>query len=480
MSQGVVLIVEDEAALAEAIKETLALANLPSVIANHAEEALEKIKRHNILIVISDINMPGISGHELLKQIKRYQSDIPVLLMTAFSNIESAVQAMRDGAADYIAKPFEPEYLVECVQNFINKKIYDEKNPIAEDLNTKKLFSLAKKVAATDASVLITGESGTGKEVLSRFIHHHSSRYKNSFIAINCAAIPENMLEAVLFGYEKGAFTGAYQACPGKFEQANGGTLLLDEISEMDLNLQAKLLRVLQEKEVERLGGRKLIQLDVRIIATSNRKIQDYIKDGRFREDLYYRINVFPLQWQPLRSRINDIVPLAKRLVYQYANKEKVPELTQAAEEKLTEYFWPGNIRELDNVMQRAIILHVGDKIEIDDIQLDSDWQSDEYDESQINNINNNFKNKGEENIDDINGNDSNNENGNGKSDNLSYEMKCHEFDIILKSLEKHKGVRKKVSEELDISSRTLRYKLAKMREAGITIPGVQIEKAEE
>ncbi len=179
-------------------------------------------------------------------------------------------------------------------------------------------------MAATDASVLITGESGTGKEVLSRFIHHHSSRYKNSFIAINCAAIPENMLEAVLFGYEKGAFTGAYQACPGKFEQANGGTLLLDEISEMDLNLQAKLLRVLQEKEVERLGGRKLIQLDVRIIATSNRKIQDYIKDGRFREDLYYRINVFPLQWQPLRSRINDIVPLAKRLVYQYANKEKV------------------------------------------------------------------------------------------------------------------------------------------------------------
>nr|WP_317135123.1 sigma-54 dependent transcriptional regulator [Piscirickettsia litoralis] len=324
---------------------------------------------------------------------------------------------------------------------------------------------MLKNVAATDASVMVTGESGTGKEVLARFIHHHSSRNKNSFVAINCAAIPENMLEAVLFGYEKGAFTGAYQACPGKFEQANGGTLLLDEISEMDLNLQAKLLRVLQEREVERLGGRKLIQLDVRIVATSNRKIQEYIKDGRFREDLYYRLNVFPLQWHPLRSRINDIVPLANRLINQHIHKEEVPILTKQAEKKLIEYSWPGNIRELDNVIQRAIILHVGDKIEVDDIQLDSDWHGSESEEHQESRsvvkkpIENNDEDK--------------------KLDNLSHEMKNHEFDIILKSLEKHNGVRKKVSEDLDISSRTLRYKLAKMREAGIAIPGGQAEKAE-
>lgn len=253
----------------------------------------------------------------------------------------------------------------------------DTNDAVVADPKSQALIALADKVAKTDANVMILGPSGSGKEVMARHIHRNSNRAEGPFVAINCAAIPENMLEATLFGYEKGAFTGAVQACPGKFEQAQGGTILLDEISEMDLSLQAKLLRVLQEREVERLGSRKSIKLDVRVLATSNRDLRQYVEEGNFREDLYYRLNVFPIAWLPLCERPGDIVPLAQHLLQRHCCKlgQAVPQLTETAAEKLLQYRWPGNVRELDNVMQRALILCQQQIIDAGDILLEGvDW----------------------------------------------------------------------------------------------------------
>ncbi len=239
--------------------------------------------------------------------------------MTAYGTVEKAVKAIHDGAVDYLVKPFEAEVLINKVAgNILPANDEPILGPIVEDRRSRAVLELARRVAQTEATVMLNGESGTGKEVFARYIHQHSLRRQGPFIAINCAAIPENMLEAVLFGYEKGAFTGAYQSAPGKFEQAQAGTLLLDEISEMSLPLQAKLLRVLQEKELERLGGRKLIELDVRVLATTNRNLREEVAAGRFREDLFYRLNVFPITLPPLRERRHDILPLANYLLLQH------------------------------------------------------------------------------------------------------------------------------------------------------------------
>jgi two-component system response regulator FlrC len=291
---------------------------------------------------------------------------------------------------------------------------------------------------------MVLGPSGSGKEVLAQYVHYNSNRSDKPFVAINCAAIPENMLEATLFGYEKGSFTGAIQACPGKFEQAQGGTILLDEITEMDLGLQAKILRVLQEREVERLGGRKTIKLDVRIIATSNRDLKSAVSDGIFREDLYYRLNVFPLTWLPLKKRRDDIVPLAKHLIEQasLANSIAIPELTASARNKITSYDWPGNVRELDNVIQRAIILHSDHIIDAGDLLIEN-FDSEIITEMPIDN----------------------------NEDKLGNELKLQEHQIILDTLNTCRGSRKDVAEKLGISPRTLRYKIAKMRDSGIQIP---------
>jgi two-component system response regulator FlrC len=292
---------------------------------------------------------------------------------------------------------------------------------------------------------MVLGPSGSGKEVLAQFVHNNSPRAKHPFVAINCAAIPENMLEATLFGYEKGAFTGAIQACPGKFEQAQGGTILLDEITEMDLSLQAKILRVLQEREVERLGGRKTIHLDVRVIATSNRNLNEAVNKGDFREDLYYRLNVFPLTWLPLAQRVDDILPLAKHLVACYCQKSGEPtaEFTPAARSKLNAYHWPGNVRELDNVIQRALILHSNQIIDASDMMIEN------FDTASVNEI--------EEQV--------------VTDDKLGSELKIQEHQIILDTLQACHGSRKDVAERLGISPRTLRYKIARMRDCGIQIP---------
>jgi len=449
-----VLIVEDDADLREAIADTLELADIRYLLAGSGEEALECLQRQRADMVVSDVNMPGMDGHALLRELKQRYPAVPVALITAYGQVSKAVEAIRNGAVDYLMKPFEPAQLVDLIRTHAEGQLtHTAEAPVAESPGSRQLLQLAQRVAVTDSTVLITGESGTGKEVLARYIHNHSPRKGQAFIAINCAAIPESMLEATLFGHEKGAFTGAVSSQPGKFEQANGGTLLLDEISEMDLGLQAKLLRVLQEQEVERIGGRKVIPLDVRILATSNRKLEEVVAQGRFREDLYYRLNVFPLQWQPLRERQDDIEPLATRLLLHHCNKMgRAPaRLASAAAVQLTRYPWPGNVRELDNVMQRALILQTGNLIHAEDLHLSS--QAIPLQEEAVSAVSSEpVEESG--NADGLLGND----------------LKQHEYQLIVEALKATSGSRKDAADKLGISPRTLRYKLARMREEGIDL----------
>lgn len=455
-----VLIVEDDADLREAITDTLALADIHYLEAGSGEEALALLQQNRVDMVISDVNMPGMDGHQLLACLKQQSPSLPVALITAYGQVARAVDAIRNGAVDYLMKPFEPEQLIDLIRTHAQGlPVAQPDEPVAEAPGSRQLLQLAQRVAATDSTVLITGESGTGKEVLARYIHNHSPRAGKPFIAINCAAIPESMLEATLFGHEKGAFTGAISSQPGKFEQANGGTLLLDEISEMDLGLQAKLLRVLQEQEVERIGGRKVIPLDVRLLATSNRQLEQAVAEGQFREDLYYRLNVFPLQWQPLRERPEDIFPLAERLLHQHCRKmgRQPVTLDAGAVNSLCQHTWPGNVRELDNVIQRALILQPGSRITAADLHLGgsaiplaSAGVSPPLPESPSN---------------------SGNRAGTDSEEGLlGKDLKQHEYQLIVEALRATSGSRKLAAEKLGISPRTLRYKLARMREEGIDL----------
>ena len=445
MSSSKIMVVEDDDGLREALVDTLLLAGYQCVPVESGEDALIKLKSQTVDLVVSDVQMGGMSGLSLLKSIRHNYPKLPVLIMTAYGTIDDAVQAMRDGACNYMAKPFAPEVLLNMVNQYVPLELQDGCEPVVADNASIELLKLAKKVANTEASVMVLGPSGSGKEVLAQYIHKYSQRSEAPFVAINCAAIPENMLEATLFGYEKGAFTGAIQACPGKFEQAQGGTILLDEITEMDLGLQAKILRVLQEREVERLGGRKTIKLDVRVIATSNRDLKDAVSEGEFREDLYYRLNVFPLTWLPLNQRRDDILPLAQHLIARICQKDGniIPELTTAARSKLFAYDWPGNVRELDNVVQRALILQSDRCIDAGDLLIE------------------NFEPPQAQNTVELA----------VKDDKLGSELKLQEHQIILDTLHACRGSRKDVAERLGISPRTLRYKIARMRDSGIQIP---------
>lgn len=458
MSKSRILLVEDDRALREALADTLALGGYDYLEAADGEAALTLLQRESVAMVVSDVNMPGMDGHALLRTLRERFPQLPVLLMTAYGTVQNAVVAMRDGAVDYLVKPFEPQALLDLVaQHALGRLRAGTDGPVAVDPASQQLLYLAQRVAASDSTVLISGESGTGKEVLARYIHQHSPRADHPFIAINCAAIPENMLEATLFGHEKGAFTGAVAAQPGKFEQANGGTLLLDEISEMPLALQAKLLRVLQEREVERVGGRRLIELDIRILATTNRDMQAEVAAGRFREDLYYRLGVFPLQWTPLRERPGDILPIAERLLARHAGKmnQGPVRLAEDACQALRQHNWPGNVRELDNAIQRALILQQGGVIRAADLCLGPMP-------------------------------------GLGLTANsismaapvqpavnmpppvstgaLGQDVKQREFQLIIDVLRAERGRRKEAAERLGISPRTLRYKLAQMRDAGVDV----------
>ncbi|MBB1293585.1 MULTISPECIES: sigma-54 dependent transcriptional regulator [Pseudoalteromonas] len=487
-----ILVVEDDAGLREALIDTLEMSGIDCVAADSAEQAMVLLKKDSFSLVVSDVQMGAMSGLDLLRSINLNYPDLPVLMMTAYATIDDAVEAMRLGAIDYMAKPFAPEVLLNMVSRYLPEPEKETDGPIVADPSSIQLLELASRVAKSDASVMVLGPSGSGKEVLARFIHDKSDRAEQPFVAINCAAIPENMLEATLFGYEKGAFTGAIQACPGKFEQAQGGTILLDEITEMDLGLQAKLLRVLQEREVERLGGRKTIKLDVRILATSNRDLKEAVAKHQFREDLYYRLNVFPLMWRPLCQRPGDIVVLAKHLIERHLNKSKEPiaVLSEPAEKKLLAHTWPGNVRELDNVIQRALILRHGDMIDESAIFIENLTQTpltaalsaslvpaNSAPESTTSAVTSSPTNDAYYDLQapaikaTAQRNQLREELPSLDSGSYKDELKDKEHRIILETLNRCQGKRKDVAETLGISPRTLRYKLAQMRDLGITLP---------
>ncbi|MGS0544787.1 sigma-54-dependent Fis family transcriptional regulator [Pseudomonas sp. Y5-11] len=454
-----VLLVEDDRSLREALADTLLLAGHDYHAVGSAEEALQAVEREAFSLVVSDVNMPGMDGHQLLGLLRARQPQLPVLLMTAHGAVERAVDAMRQGAADYLVKPFEPKALLDLVSRHALGcvSVADSDGPVAVEPASAQLLELAARVARSDSTVLISGESGTGKEVLARYIHQQSHRASLPFIAINCAAIPDNMLEATLFGHEKGSFTGAIAAQPGKFEQADGGTLLLDEISEMPLGLQAKLLRVLQEREVERVGARKPIALDIRVVATTNRDLAGEVAAGRFREDLFYRLSVFPLAWRPLRERTADILPLAERLLNKHVNKMKhaPAKLSPEAQVCLTGYPWPGNVRELDNAIQRALILQQGGLIQPQDFCLTGavtfgTAPSVVPVQPLVREIEVEAESAGA----------------------LGDDLRRREFQMIIDTLRTERGRRKEAAEKLGISPRTLRYKLAQMRDAGMDVEG--------
>ncbi|PWB33575.1 sigma-54-dependent Fis family transcriptional regulator [Pseudomonas sp. SDI] len=454
MSAVKVLLVEDDRVLRQALGDTLEIGGFAYTAVGSAEEALRSVADEAFNLVVSDVNMPGMDGHQLLAELRACQPQLPVLLMTAHAAVERAVDAMRQGAADYLVKPFEPRALLELVARHAlgASSGADADGPVAREPASAQLLELAARVARSDSTVLISGESGTGKEVLARFIHQQSPRASQPFVAINCAAIPDNMLEATLFGHEKGSFTGAIAAQAGKFEQADGGTLLLDEISEMPLGLQAKLLRVLQEREVERVGGRKPIALDIRVVATTNRDLAGEVAAGRFREDLFYRLSVFPLAWRPLRERSADILPLAERLLARHVNKMKHAPVRLSAQAAacLQGYPWPGNVRELDNAIQRALILQQGGVIEAADFCLAGVLPV------LAPTLNLAVAPVASAEPADAGG--------------LGDDLRRHEFQMIIDTLRAERGRRKEAAERLGISPRTLRYKLAQMRDAGMDV----------
>ncbi|MBB6341055.1 two-component system response regulator FlrC [Pseudomonas fluvialis] len=464
-----ILLVEDDRALREALADTLSLGGHDYRAVDCAESALVALGEESFSLLISDVNMPGMDGHELLALARQRYPMLPVLLMTAYGAVERAVQAMRLGAADYLVKPFEPKVLLELVNRHALGQLGSSasEGPVALEPASRQLLDLAARVARSESTVLISGESGTGKEVLARYIHQQSPRANKPFIAINCAAIPDNMLEATLFGHEKGAFTGAIASAPGKFELADGGTILLDEISEMPLGLQAKLLRVLQEREVERVGARKPISLDIRVLATTNRDLAGEVAAGRFREDLYYRLSVFPLAWRPLRERPADILPLAQRLLGKHVKKmNHAPvNLSPAAQQALVQHAWPGNVRELDNALQRALILQQGGLIQPEDLCLHAPIGLNQavpvpppvlqVVSSPVVPVSHEVALP-----------------ASADAGGLGEDLRRREFQLIIDTLRAERGRRKEAAERLGISPRTLRYKLAQMRDAGLDVEG--------
>jgi len=391
--QKKILIVDDEARMLRVLELQLQGAGYAAAKAEAAEQALEMLDPRGdgepgYALVLTDLRLPGKDGLAFLREVRRRFPALPVIVMTAFGTIETAVEAMKAGAADYVLKPFSLDDLMLTLERVLemqalrleNRKLKDEldrrhgfEQIIGRGESMRDVFDAARRVAPTRATVLLGGESGTGKGMLARAIHHHSERRDAPFIKINCSAIPENLMEAELFGYEKGAFTGAAQSHPGKFEQADGGTVFLDEIGDVPPPVQVKLLRVLQEREFERLGGTKTIHVDVRIIAATNQDLRAALEQGTFREDLYYRLNVVPINLPPLRDRKEDIPYLVDHFLEKLAQDtgREAIKMSPEAMEKLTAYHWPGNVRELENIIERTLVLARGDTIRPEDIRLD-------------------------------------------------------------------------------------------------------------
>src|SRR5579863_2585598 len=382
-----VLVVEDEDHLRRILELQLLDSGFDVEKASTAEEALPLIDRADL--ILTDFKLPGMTGFEMLQIIRRLNSQVPVVIMTAYGTVENAVEAMKAGASDFLLKPFGLDQLIAVVSKALEiRNLREENRQLKEELGRKyrwdnivgrspgmqQIFATVMRVAPSRATVLLAGESGVGKDLIARAIHFHSPRKDRPFVKINCTALPENLMESELFGYEKGAFTGANISKPGKFELADTGTVLLDEIGDVPGSIQVKLLRILQEREFERLGSNKTLHTDVRVIAATNQDLRAALEQGTFREDLYYRLNVVPISIPPLRARREDIAFLAEHFVKALAadNASPVRSITEAALKKLTEYHWPGNVRELQNVIERSLVLCAGTTLDAGDIKLET------------------------------------------------------------------------------------------------------------
>ena len=382
-----ILIVDDEKNYTLILSAILEEEGFETLTANSGDEALKILKNSDVDLVLADMKMPLMDGIELLKNVKEKDPDLPVIMMTAYGTVEKAVEAMQKGAYNYILKPFDNESLIVYVKKAVemyavvkeNRQLktsmssrYSFGNIIGKSKPMQDVFEIITKIAPTSATVLIEGENGTGKELAAKSIHFNSPRRDKPFVAVNCSALSENLLESELFGHEKGAFTGAVSMKKGRFEMADKGTLFLDEIGELSPSLQIKLLRILQEKTFERVGSTKTISIDIRIIAATNKILKDEVKKGNFREDLFYRLNVLYVVLPPLRERAEDIRLLTNHFMEKYADERKtgvpIKGMDQKAERLFYEYKWPGNVRELENVIERTIILCPGEIITVDDL----------------------------------------------------------------------------------------------------------------
>jgi len=454
-----ILLVEDDTDLREAISVTLRLGGVDHVAFECAEDALPAIDPEVEQMLVTDFRLPGMNGLQLLAQAREKHPQLPVVVMTAYADTQLAVQALKGGARDFLIKPFMPQQLLEVIARHHPSppaaKTSADGEIIASDPAILAVKNRCERVAGTGATVLLTGESGVGKDVFAKQIHQLSGRSSKPYVAINCAAIPDNLLESTLFGYEKGAFTGATKAQPGKFEQANGGTLFLDEIGEMPLELQAKLLRVLQDQVVERLGSMRSVNCDVRIVAATNQDLQQRVKDGKFREDLYFRLAVFPIRIPPLRERHQDILPLAEHFLARYGRTmgRQGLKLSLLSKQALQSYPWPGNVRELENAMQRALLLSDGDLIEPNDIELHGSEPS-MAPSTPVGNLS-------------VGGTPLAYSSDTESTTLGAQDMDSIEREHILKVLKQVDGNRKEAVNILGLSERALRYKLKAYKEAG-------------
>ena len=437
MTQADVVILGPDSAIARGCAESLRAADHEVLSARSLEQVVKLLAERSRCVVLA-MEPSDESDWRVLAQ----RADAPAVIVYAASgSTRDAVRAIRDGAVDFLTERDHAQALLSSVER--HAAASPKTGLICEDPLTRELAELALRVADRPVSVFLTGESGTGKEVFAQFIHQQSPRATRPMVAVNCAAIPEQMLEAVLFGFEKGAFTGANRAHAGKFEQADGGTLLLDEVSEIDGALQAKLLRVLQEGEVERLCGSGPRKIDVRVIATSNRDLRSEVEEGRFREDLYYRLHVFPLRLPALRERPRDILPLAETFIRRHCiEPDRPPKLTAAAARQLVGYDWPGNVRELENVIQRGLVMVDDQTMDVGDLRFD--------DVPRINTVT-----------------------SQSREQPLGTQLRDQEQQLIIDTLREFQGSRSAAAERLGISVRTLRHKLQRMREQGLDVPAV-------
>ena len=452
MSEGCILVVDDEPLMRDFLKEVLERKSFQIDLAADGKQAISKITSGSYDLTLTDLKMPGADGMEVLHAAKEISPSTDVIIVTAYGTINNAVEAMKDGARDYVTKPFSADEIeVRVSKIFELRKLIDENRYLRSELRGKyrfdniivgtspkiqEVFETIEVAASTRATILIQGESGTGKEVIAKAIHYNSNRRDNPFIKINCAALPEGLVESELFGHEKGAFTGAIRQTKGKFEMAHGGTLLLDEVSEITPSLQGKLLRVLQEREFERVGGEKSVSVDVRIIATSNRDLNQEIEAGRFREDLFYRLNVIPLFPVSLRERKEDIPLLAEFFMNKYSkeNGKRINGLSDEALDLLLEMDWPGNIRELENSIERAVMMSKVEILTPKDFRFERTRPASH----------------------------------NGNKFNLTGKtLKEVEQTLILETLKEQNSHKDKTSEVLGISVRTLRNKLNEYRQLG-------------